>query len=583
MGSRATRTPFRPGRWALGAAALAAAGSLWLQATPVGAASPISYSDFSSVAGLQLNGTAAQNGSELELTTPVGGEQASAYSTTPVDPTQSFSTSFELSMSNSNSIYPADGIAFLLQSESITAVSSATLGGAIGYEGISPSLAVEFDIYNGDPGDPSNPSDPVVSPGDDHVGITENGNPATYLECATVVSPPDPPCTASLPANIPVYGAPVFAWIDYDATSDEFSVYLSPNSTQPAAPTLSGTVNLASLLGTSSPTYGGFTAATGLYDAEQDVLSWQLAYAGAPGGPPSGSPPPPSPPSNTAPPVISGTAQVGQTLSASTGAWTNAPTAFAYQWLLCNAAGANCADIAGATASTYAPGTGDVGDALVVSVTASGAGGSTAASSAPTGAVQAPPAVGAAPPALGQTADAAPVSGTVLIKVPGSSTFAPLSTATAIPLGSTIDARAGRVSLTVALPGGASQTGQFYGGEFILTQTANGTLILTLTGGSYSGCPTPSKSRDARFARAARKKPSSVVRQLWGDAHGDYTTRGRYGAAGVSGTIWLTQDRCDGTYVRVTKDSVVAIAYAHPLRKHVIKQGHHILLPAPGF
>lgn len=51
----------------------------------------------------------------------------------------------------------------------------------------------------------------------------------------------------------------------------------------------------------------------------------------------------------------------------------------------------------------------------------------------------------------------------------------------------------------------------------------------------------------------------------------------------MSGTIWLTQDRCDGTYVRVTKDSVIAIAYAHPLRRHIIKQGQHILLPAPGF
>jgi legume-like lectin family protein len=601
MGSRARRTPIRPLRWGLVAALAAAAGSLWLQATPLRAATPISYPDFSSVAGLQLNGTAAQNGSELEMTTPVGGEQASAYSTTPVDVTQSFSTSFELSMSNSNSMYPADGIAFLLQSDSISAVSNATLGGAIGYQGISPSLAVEFDIYNGDPGDPG---DPVVSQGDDHVGITENGNPDTYLECATVVSPPDSPCTASLPANIPVYGAPVFAWIDYDAGSGELSVYLSPNSTEPASPTLSGTVNLASLLGTSNPTYGGFTAATGSYDAEQDVLSWQLAYAGAPGGsppggsPPGGSPPAPSPPANTAPPVVSGAAQVGQTLSATTGTWSNSPTAFAYQWLLCNAAGGNCTDIAGATASTYTLGAGDVAGTLQVSVTASNAGGSAAASSAPTGVVQAPPAVGAAPPALGQTADAAPVSGTVLIEVPGSTTFVPLSTATAIPLGSTIDARAGRLSLTVALPGGASESGQFYGGEFILTQTADGTLVLTLTGGSFAGCPT--RSDDARLARvrvgrtvvalrsrlrgkAPRKKPSSVVRQLWGDAHGDYTTKGRYGSAGVSGTIWLTQDRCDGTYVRVTKDSVIAIAYAHPLRRHRITAGHHILLPAPGF
>jgi len=94
-----------------------------------------------------------------------------------------------------------------------------------------------------------------------------------------------------------------------------------------------------------------------------------------------------------------------------------------------------------------------------------------------------------------------------------------------LPLGSTIDTRKGRGALSVALASGVSETGQFYGGEFVLTQTANGTLVLTLTGGSFAGCPKPSSGQDARLAKAARRKPSSVVRQLWGDAHGNYTTK----------------------------------------------------------
>ena len=86
-------------------------------------------------------------------------------------------------------------------------------------------------------------------------------------------------------------------------------------------------------------------------------------------------PPPPSPPANTALPVISGTAQQGQTLTASNGSWTNSPTAFAYQWQDCDSAGASCTSISGATTSSYTLAAGDVGHTIRVGVVASNAGG----------------------------------------------------------------------------------------------------------------------------------------------------------------------------------------------------------------
>ena len=55
--------------------------------------------------------------------------------------------------------------------------------------------------------------------------------------------------------------------------------------------------------------------------------------------------PPPRP--NTSPPTISGTAQDGQTLSASTGSWSGSPTSYAYQWQRCDSSGANCANVSG--------------------------------------------------------------------------------------------------------------------------------------------------------------------------------------------------------------------------------------------
>ena len=72
------------------------------------------------------------------------------------------------------------------------------------------------------------------------------------------------------------------------------------------------------------------------------------------------------------------------------GSWTNSPTSFAYQWMRCDAAGANCAAIAGATAQTYTLTATDVGATLVVRETATNAGGSGTAVSALTGTVMSP-------------------------------------------------------------------------------------------------------------------------------------------------------------------------------------------------
>jgi hypothetical protein len=99
----------------------------------------------------------------------------------------------------------------------------------------------------------------------------------------------------------------------------------------------------------------------------------------------------PPPPSNTTLPTISGTAQQGQTLTATNGSWTNNPTSFTYQWQRCDSGGANCNPISGATAQTYAVASADVGFTLRVAVTATNAGGSSSpATSAQTAVVPDP-------------------------------------------------------------------------------------------------------------------------------------------------------------------------------------------------
>jgi hypothetical protein len=93
-------------------------------------------------------------------------------------------------------------------------------------------------------------------------------------------------------------------------------------------------------------------------------------------------------PRNTAAPSISGSPQVGQTLTAVEGTWTNAPSSYTYQWMRCDSSGNNCGAIGGATAKTYAAGTGDVNGTLRVRVAARNTQGSDAATSGPSGVIQ---------------------------------------------------------------------------------------------------------------------------------------------------------------------------------------------------
>lgn len=87
-------------------------------------------------------------------------------------------------------------------------------------------------------------------------------------------------------------------------------------------------------------------------------------------------------PSNTAVPTISGRANVGQTLTATTGTWTGYPTpTYTYQWQR------GTSDIGSATNSTYVVQAGDLGSTLRVVVTATNSVGNPSANSANTATV----------------------------------------------------------------------------------------------------------------------------------------------------------------------------------------------------
>jgi hypothetical protein len=182
-------------------------------------------------------------------------------------------------------------------------------------------------------------------------------------------------------------------------------------------------------------------------------------------------------------------------------------------------------------------------------------------------------------PVLAHTGNVAPVSGTVLVQLPGTTTFVALSSLRQVPFGTLINATHGRVSVTTAAPHGGTQTGEFFEGEFVLSQGRNGLVVATLAGGNFSVCPT-ARERAHRARASAASTAKHVVRKLWSNAHGSFSTKGNYAAGAVAGTEWLTEDLCDGTLIRVTRDKVAVTNLVN--HRHVlVKVGHSYLAKAP--
>ncbi|MET3802688.1 hypothetical protein ABID70_002643 [Clavibacter michiganensis] len=122
-------------------------------------------------------------------------------------------------------------------------------------------------------------------------------------------------------------------------------------------------------------------------------------------------------------PTLSGTAQVGSSLTAAPGTWAPVPTTFTYRWFAANVA------ISGATASTYVPVAADVGKRITVTVTGARSGYTSASkTSAGSAAVVAAPAAKAFAIASSPTISGSASVGGVLTAATGSWSPAPAFT-----------------------------------------------------------------------------------------------------------------------------------------------------------
>lgn len=237
-------------------------------------ATTITYTNFASTAGLQLNGSAAtavddSSRSVLRVTPSAPSQSGSAFSTAAVNlgSDVSFSTKFTFNF-NHQFGGGADGLVFVVQTVSNTAGGA---GGGIGYAGLPNSVGIEFDNWNNGAGDGNS---------DNHVGVDLNGNVNSVA------------LNTSLPVILDS-GQDLFAWIDYNGATDLLEVRLSDVDSRPAAALLSYGVDLVSVLGTPNA-FVGFTSGTGAAGANHDVIAWEFRDTFAPVDVPTDVPEPAS-------------------------------------------------------------------------------------------------------------------------------------------------------------------------------------------------------------------------------------------------------------------------------------------------
>jgi hypothetical protein len=206
------------------------------------------------------------------------------------------------------------------------------------------------------------------------------------------------------------------------------------------------------------------------------------------------------------------------------------------------------------------------------------------------------------PPVPGKSVVVKVVSGTVFVKYPPGYIpraapapppgFVPFKGAANLPVGTQVDTRAGRIALTSAADtaGVKTQTSDFYKGIFQVKQSVPkkkpkkpAALItdLVMKGQiARSQCAPLKGARSAAVdAKKKKKGPKSVLGKLWGSGKGKFRTDGKYSSATVRGTIWLVEDRCDGTLTQV-KRGVVSVRDIKRKKTVKVKAGHSYLASA---
>ena len=193
-----------------------------------------------------INSVNGGTNNDLMLTnggTATGGSQAtSSWYGTQV-PTQNFTSSFTYTESNPGGGGPADGFVFVLQNATNPTFALGGNGGGMGYTGITPSFAIDFNIYNGS-----------------HTGDNFNGGGPTNA-------------VATGPVNL-TSGDPINIVLNYNGTTNQVYESLHDTVTGATFYNIFNNVNIGNQIGTTTAATIGFCGGNGGGWAQQDLTNF---------------------------------------------------------------------------------------------------------------------------------------------------------------------------------------------------------------------------------------------------------------------------------------------------------------------
>jgi hypothetical protein len=229
-----------------------------------------SYPNFHSVAGLVLNGSAAQGVPTPPELAPVlrlmdglgsNGQASSAWYNVQVPVSGAFTVQYVFNINHCVGIGCADGFAFVIQNSVDATAALGGFGGYLGYSsapgvtGIENSLAIEFDDFQ---------NFNFLDPNANHVAAQSCGtspNTADHSTCRLSISP-------HLPITLP------------DGANHTVELTYTPGSLNTfidGAAVMHTAVDLSSLLSLNGGNaYIGFTAGAGSGGQNADILNWSF-------------------------------------------------------------------------------------------------------------------------------------------------------------------------------------------------------------------------------------------------------------------------------------------------------------------